>query len=118
VSDDPDQSDVTRRTQLAAERTWLAWWRTGVAVAAVAIAVGRALPGVGGGAGWPLRALGIAYAALAIGLLAAGAARQRRVERSLRKGEYASLSSPLVMALTAVAIALAAATLALVAVRL
>ncbi len=25
----PQNSDVTRRTWLAAERTWLAWWRTG-----------------------------------------------------------------------------------------
>ena len=44
------QSDVTRRTWLAAERTWLAWWRSGVAVGAVALAVGRFLPGLEHGA--------------------------------------------------------------------
>jgi len=50
MADPPHQdSDVTRRTWLAAERTWLAWWRSGVAVGAVALAVGRFLPGLAHG---------------------------------------------------------------------
>jgi hypothetical protein len=28
---EPAEDDVTRRTRLAAERTWLAWWRSGIA---------------------------------------------------------------------------------------
>jgi uncharacterized membrane protein YidH (DUF202 family) len=28
---EPADRDVTRRTRLAAERTWLAWWRSGIA---------------------------------------------------------------------------------------
>ena len=54
-----EDRDVTRRTWLAAERTWLAWWRSGVAVGAVALAVGRFLPGVSHGKVWPFRLLGM-----------------------------------------------------------
>ena len=110
--------DVTRRTWLAAERTWLAWWRTGVGAAAVAIAVGRLLPGVTGGAKWPFRVLGLGYAGLAVAVLVLGALRQRRGADALRRGGYEELSSPTVMWLTAGAVALAIGTLVLVAVAL
>ena len=110
--------DVTRRTWLAAERTWLAWWRTGVAVAAVAIAVGRLLPGLTGGAKWPYRVLGLGYAALAVVILVIGAWRQLRSTRALSKGAYEPLSSPLVMAMTAAAVGLSVLTLVLIAVAL
>ena len=30
---DAEVADVSRRTRLAAERTWLAWWRSGIAAA-------------------------------------------------------------------------------------
>lgn len=117
VADAPD-TDVSRRTWLAAERTWLAWWRTGLGAAAVAVAVGRLLPGLTGGAKWPLRLLGLGYGALAVAVLVVGAVRQRRAAEALRRGGYEQLSSPLVMWLTAAAVVLAVGTLALVAVRL
>jgi putative membrane protein len=41
---DGEMVDVTRRTRLAAERTWLAWWRTGIAASAAALAVGALVP--------------------------------------------------------------------------
>ena len=110
--------DPTRRTWLAAERTWLAWWRTGVGAAAVAIAVGRLLPGLAGGAKWPFRVLGLGYAGLAVAVLVLGALRQRRGADALRQGGYDELSSPTVMWLTAGAIVLATGTLVLVAVAL
>jgi putative membrane protein len=115
---DPQASDVTRRTWLAAERTWLSWWRTGIASAAVGIAVGRLLPEVTHGARWPFRALGIAYGLLAVAVLLVGAVRQQRTAEALRRGSYDELSSPLVMWLTAVAVALSVGGVALVAVRL
>ena len=40
----PTPTDEYRRTRLANERTFLAWWRTGLASYAVAIALGRFLP--------------------------------------------------------------------------
>jgi putative membrane protein len=116
---EPSAVDASRRTSLAAERTWLAWWRTGLGAAAVAVGVGRILPGVaGGGAHWPLRLLGLGYGALAVAVLVIGGVRQSRVAESLRRGAYDQLSSRLVLWLTASAVALALATLAVVAVTI
>jgi putative membrane protein len=115
---DADIADVKRRTWLAAERTWLAWWRTGLGAAAVSIGVGRLLPGLTGGARWPLRLLGIGYGLVAIAVLVIGAIRQNHVASALRRGSYEELSSPLVMWLTAAAIALSIATLVVIAVAI
>ena len=108
--------DPSRRTWLAAERTWLAWWRTGLGASAVAIGVGRILPGVTGGSHLPFRLLGLAYGILAVAILAIGAVRQAHVAEALRRGSYDELSSPLVLWLTAGGVGLALATLALIAV--
>jgi uncharacterized membrane protein YidH (DUF202 family) len=110
--------DDSKRTWLAAERTWLAWWRTGLGAAAVAIAVGRLLPGLTGGARWPLRALGLGYGLLAVAVLVVGAIRQQRLGDALRSGGYEELSTPLVMWLTGAAIALSVVTLTIVVVAL
>ena len=110
--------DPSRRTWLAAERTWLAWWRTGLGASAVAIAVGRVLPGVTGGSHLPFKLLGLAYGILAVAILAIGAVRQAHVAEALRRGSYDELSSPLVLWLTAGGVGLALATLALIAVDL
>lgn len=115
---DTDLADVKRRTWLAAERTWLAWWRTGLGAAAVSIGVGRLLPGLTGGARWPLRLLGIGYGLVAIAVLVIGAVRQNHVASALRRGSYEELSSPLVMWLTAAAVALSVATLVVIAVAI
>jgi putative membrane protein len=110
-----DLADVKRRTWLAAERTWLAWWRTGLGAAAVSIGVGRLLPDLTGGALWPLRLLGFGYGVVAIAVLVIGAVRQNQVASALRRGSYEELSSPLVLWLTAVAVALSLATLLVIA---
>ena len=110
-----EETDVTRRTWLAAERTWLAWWRSGVAVGAVALAVGRFLPGVTHGERWPFRVLGLDYGALSVIILAVGAIRQRRGAEALRRGSFAELSSPLVTWLSGLAIALSVVAMVLVA---
>jgi uncharacterized membrane protein YidH (DUF202 family) len=111
----PDPEGVApRRTSLAAERTWLAWWRTGLAASAVALAVGRFLPSVSSGPHWPSRALGVAYGVLAIAVFVMGAKRQRGASEALRKGEFDELSTDLVLALTIAGVALATATIAVV----
>jgi putative membrane protein len=117
-ADEPGVVDATRRTSLAAERTWLAWWRTGLGAAAVAVGVGRLLPGLTGGSHWPLRLLGLGYGALAVAVLVIGGVRQNRVATALRRGSYEQLSPRMVLWLTATAVALALATLAVVAVEL
>ena len=44
--------DATRRTRLANERTYLAWWRTGLTSFAVAIGAGKLIPELSSGANW------------------------------------------------------------------
>ena len=112
---EPELADVKRRTWLAAERTWLAWWRTGLGAAAVSIGVGRLLPGLSGGARWPLKVLGLGYGLVAIAVLVIGAVRQNRLAAALRRGSYEELSSPMVLWLTAAAVALSVATLVVIA---
>lgn len=112
----PPETDVTRRTWLAAERTWLAWWRTGIAAAALAVGVGRLLPGLAGGALWPLRLLGLGYALLAIGVLLIGGYRQRQSAEALRRGGFDPVSTSTVSLLTAAAILLALGTMVTIAV--
>ena len=82
----------------------------------MAIGVGRVLPGFAGGARWPLKLLGLGYGTLAVAILIVGGVRQARVAEALRRGSYDELSAPLVMWLTAAGIALALATLVVVAV--
>jgi len=115
---EPGVEDATRRTRLAAERTWLAWWRTGLATSAAAIAVGRLIPGLTHGDHWAFRLLGLGYAVLAIVLLLIGGVRQYQGSQALDRGEYHDLSPSLVIWLTAAAVALAGATLVIVAVAI
>ena len=75
---DPEQ---VRRTSMAAERTWLAWWRTALGASAGALGVGRLAPEVLHVAPWPYIVLRCAYGTLALGLLIVGAQRQRQLER-------------------------------------
>jgi uncharacterized membrane protein YidH (DUF202 family) len=99
---------------MAVERTWLAWWRTGLAATAGAIAVGRFAPNLLKVAAWPYVVLGCGYAVLAVGLLLVGARRQRELERAIRTGEAAPLHVRTVGLFTAGGVALAALTVVLV----
>lgn len=103
-----------RRTSMAAERTWLAWWRTALAATAGALAVGRFAPELLDVASWPYIVLGCGYAGLAIGLLIAGAARQRNLERAFLTGDHVPLRFRTVVMFTGGAIALAVMTIVLV----
>jgi putative membrane protein len=85
----PEVVDATRRTHLATERTELAWWRTGLTALAVALAVGRVVPGIGTvPARWPYVAVGVCFAVYGIGVIAYGTARSRAVERDLAEGRF------------------------------
>ena len=78
--------DVTRRTRSAAERTWLAWWRSGIAAATAAVGVGGVVPSLVDGERTPYVVLGAGYALLAAVIFVAAAVRQRQVERALDAG--------------------------------
>jgi putative membrane protein len=111
---EPADDDVTRRTRLAAERTWLAWWRSGIAAATAAVAVGGVVPELVEGGRTAYVVLGAGYAALAVGMLVAGALRRRQVDRALERGEYKRVSEQAVLLLTVAAVALALGTLAVI----
>ena len=103
-----------RRTSMAAERTWLAWWRTALGASAGALAVGRFAPELLDVAPWPYILLGCGYASLAIGLLIVGAQRQRKFEEALRTGGHVPLQFPTVGLFTVGGVALAVMTVVLV----
>jgi putative membrane protein len=108
---EPADVDATRRTRLAAERTWLAWWRSGIASAATAVAVGGVVPQLVDGARTPYVLLGCGYALLALTLFVGAWLRQRQVESALEHGGYVGVQGGLVLALTFAASVLSLATL-------
>jgi putative membrane protein len=111
----PDSdSDVSRRTRLAAERTWLAWWRSGIAVSTAAVAVGGVVPELVDGSRTPFVVLGAGYALLAAAVFLAAGSRRVRVTRALERGEYSEVGERTVWALTAVALGLSLGTLAII----
>jgi uncharacterized membrane protein YidH (DUF202 family) len=112
------QVDVWQRTSMAAERTWLAWWRTALTATAGALAVGRFAPELLDVAPWPYVLLGSGYAVLALGLLVFGARRQRELERSILDGVHAPLPFWLVAAFTIVGVLLVIITVVLVAAQI
>jgi putative membrane protein len=83
-------ADATRRTRLANERTFLAWWRTGLGAYGLALAAGRVLPEVVGGQTWPYVLLGAAFALLGVLVTGFGWWRYASLERRLSGGEEAS----------------------------
>jgi inner membrane protein YidH len=111
---DAEIADVTRRTRLAAERTWLAWWRTGIAATTASIAVGGLVPQLVEGTDWPYILLGVGYALLAVSMFAAGELRKRAVDEALDEGRYAPLPAMWTLTLSCAGAALAVATLLVV----
>ena len=110
----PVAPDVAQRTSMAAERTWLAWWRTALAATVGALGVGRLAPELLDVASWPYVVLGAGYACLAVGLLVSGALRQRDLERALDDGSMVPLSFRLVAVFTIGGVLLALTTVVLV----
>ena len=108
------QDDVTRRTFLAEERTWLAWWRSGIAAATAAAAVGGIAPRLLDSERGAFVALGAGYALVAVAVFVAGWRRHEAAARSLERGAYAPLERSWVLVLSVAAGMLAIATLVVV----
>jgi uncharacterized membrane protein YidH (DUF202 family) len=108
------EPDVVQRTAMAAERTWLAWWRTALAAMVGALGVGRLAPELLGVTTWPYVAIGAGYAALAVGLLFAGARRQYQLQKAVDSGAEVPLGFGLVAVFTVGGVLLALATMVLV----
>jgi putative membrane protein len=107
--------DATRRTHLANERTYLAWWRTALAALALAVGVGRLLPEVlGEQATWPFVALGVGYGVVGVAVGLYGLRRHRAVDSALARGGYAPAGPRALVAFTAAVTLLGAATVAVI----
>ena len=106
--------DATRRTRLANERTYLAWWRTGLTAFAVSFAAGRSAPELSSGAAWPFEALGVAFALVGLGFIGYGYVRQKQVDEALARGDYAPLADRAALVIAGAGIVLGVATLLLV----
>jgi putative membrane protein len=112
-----EPNDVTRRTLLAAERTWLAWWRSGIAATTAAVAVGGVVPELVQGGRVAYVVLGAGYALLAVGVFVGAEVRRRRVDEALASGRYAGVGERGALALTLVAMVLALGTLVVIIVQ-
>jgi putative membrane protein len=106
-------SGDTERTRLANERTYLAWWRTGIAALAAGFAIGRLLPEVVDGSAWPYVALGVALLAAGVIAIAYGLVRFRALDAALRDGTDGG-GDRVLLVLAGIGVAVGVASIALV----
>jgi uncharacterized membrane protein YidH (DUF202 family) len=111
--DEPERADATRRTRLANERTYLAWWRSALAAFAVGVGFGG-LPHIAHVTRWPFVAAGVLFVLLGIVFVGFGSQRQRAVESALDRGEFSRLDPRVVAALAVVGVGLGLLAIALV----
>jgi putative membrane protein len=113
-----DPRDYSRRTLLAVERTYLAWWRTGLTALAVALATARVVPGLSRRAPvqWPYTLLGVGFAVLGMVCIGYGEKRRRSVSQAVRRGEFDETDPTLTIVLTAGGLVLAAGLVVLLAI--
>ena len=109
-----EAGDATRRTRLANERTYLAWWRTGLTAFAVSLGAGKLVPALTGETRWPYVVVGVGFALLGVAFVAYGFVRQRLVERAVARGEYVRPDERLLAGLTAIGILLGLVLLVIV----
>jgi len=108
-----ETSDALRRTRLASERTYLAWWRTGLTAIAVGIGAGGIAPKLVGEARWAYILIGTGFALLGVVVMGYGMRRQSTVDQALGAGGFAPPDTRVLMALTVAAAFLGAATVVL-----
>jgi len=109
-----ETKDAARRTRLANERTYLAWWRTGLTSIAVCIGLGRIVPGVTDVTKWPYELVGAGYGLLGVGFMVLAHVRVRAVEAAVDRGEFARLDARWGTALLAAGAVLGLAAVVLV----
>lgn len=114
----PDEPrDATRRTRLANERTYLAWWRTGLTTFAVSLAAGKLVPELSSGAAWPYEAIGVAFALVGLLFIAYAYVRQKQVDEALTRGEYAAFGTHAGLLFAALGLLLGVGTIVVILVR-
>lgn len=103
-----------RRTWLAAERTYLAWLRTGLGALGLALAVGKLLPALIDASHIVFGLLGAGYGLFGVFVLVLGAYRAHRTRAALIAGQPVPPDYWEITALTVFSIVLAVATIALI----
>jgi inner membrane protein YidH len=111
VTGQDETGDALRRTRLANERTYLAWWRTALTAIAVSLAAGKLIPLLTRGAVWPFEVLGTAFGVTGIALMVYAYVRQRRVEEAVARGGYAALDPRAGLVFAAVGVVLGLGTI-------
>src|SRR5205085_8239660 len=106
--------DASRRTRLANERTYLAWWRTGLTTFAVSLAAGKLVPELSSGASWPFEVIGIAFGVVGLLFIAYAYVRQKRVEDALARGAYAPFETRVALVFAALGLLLGVGTIVLI----
>jgi putative membrane protein len=109
--------DATRRTHLASERTYLAWWRTGLTSLTVGIGAGRLVPALTSGATWPYTIAGAGYALLGVLCIGYAAHRRREIERALERGGFVAPDDRVIAVMTLLGASLGLLVLVIVLVR-
>jgi putative membrane protein len=109
-----EAGDALRRTRLANERTYLAWWRTGLTTFAVGLGAGKLVPELSSGASWPFELIGTAFAVAGITLIAYAYVRQRQVEEAVARGGYAPFEPRAGLVFAAVGVILGLGTIAVI----
>jgi putative membrane protein len=109
-----DPRDYTRRTLLANERTYLAWWRTGITSVATGVAAARVVPELAKAKHhWPYTVLGVGFALIGLICFAYGHVRRINVDRAVRQGDFSELSHAVTLAISVGGVVLAIALVAL-----
>ena len=109
--------DALRRTRLANERTYLAWWRTGLTTIAVSLAAGKLVPELSSGSAWPFEVIGIAFGLVGVFMIAYAYDRQKRVEDALERGVYAPFGRRAGLFFTALGVLLGLGTIVIILVQ-
>jgi inner membrane protein YidH len=112
-----EAQDATRRTRLANERTYLAWWRTGLTSIAVSLGAGRIVPTLSHKTPWPYEIVGAGFAVLGVACILNAFQREREIDRALQEGRFASMDLRSTRILTAFGVVLGILTLGLIVVN-
>ncbi len=110
----PEVVDATRRTRLASERTYLAWWRTALACFAVSLGVGKVVPELTDRSSLGYELVGVGYAVLGVAFIGYGFRRQQLQEAAMREGRFVPFSHAAALAFAVAGVVLGAATVVVV----
>jgi putative membrane protein len=109
-----ERVDATRRTHLASERTYLAWWRTGLTSLTVGIGAGRIVPALTSGTNWPYTIVGAGFAVLGVVCIVYAAVRRREVDEALMRGDFVRPDNRVIALMTVLGALLGLLVLAIV----